>query len=221
MTRLNRIAILAVIGLAAVAQADTITQSADQSIISGNSVSCNAGGIHTDNYYARGFFLSEDGISGPWNVSQVEFGVESAQSGNATLPVQVRLYDGFIVSGTTLTMGTLLGSFDSSVAVGSVFFHQVAVSGTVTSGLLGVEIFTPDGFANSDMFFIGSNNLGQTHPSYLRADDCGVTVLTDIGTLGFAGMHIVMNVTGAPVPEPATMALAALALGAIARRRRK
>ncbi len=45
-------------------------------------------------------------------------------------------------------------------------------------------------------FFIGSNAVGQTAPSYLAAADCGVTEPTDTAAIGFPDMHIVMNVTG-------------------------
>ena len=74
---------------------------------------------------------------------------------------------------------------------------QIPVTGTDPAGSeLVVEIFTPDGQTAGHSFFIGSNNLGQTGPSYLLAADCGVTVPTPTGSIGFPGMHIVMNVTG-------------------------
>ena len=62
--------------------------------------------------------------------------------------------------------------------------------------MLVVEIFPPDGQTAGNSFFIGSNNLGQTAPSYLAAADCGVPEPTNTATIGFPDMHIVMNVTG-------------------------
>jgi len=44
--------------------------------------------------------------------------------------------------------------------------------------------------------FIGSNDAGQSAPSYLRSASCGLVEPTDTADIGFPGMHIVMNVTG-------------------------
>ena len=59
-----------------------------------------------------------------------------------------------------------------------------------------VEIFTPDGQTAGHTFFIGSNNLGETGPSYILSADCAITVPTPTSGIGFPGMQIVMNVTG-------------------------
>ena len=56
--------------------------------------------------------------------------------------------------------------------------------------VLVVEVFTPNGQTAGNSFFIGSNALGQTAPSYLAAADCGVTEPTDTAAIGFPGMHI-------------------------------
>jgi hypothetical protein len=59
-----------------------------------------------------------------------------------------------------------------------------------------VEVFTPDGQAAGNGFFIGSNNLGQSGLSYILAPDCGVLTPTPTGDIGFPGMHIVLNAVG-------------------------
>ncbi|RLE27116.1 MAG: hypothetical protein DRJ61_17770 [Acidobacteria bacterium] len=116
----------------------TITHSATQSIVSGNSVSCNASGLHADNSYLRRFDLLAFGITG----SIVDPAVD----------------------------------------------HLV------------VEVFTPDGQATGESFYIGSNADGQTGPSYIAAASCGITEPTDTAAIGFPDMHIVMNVTGDVLP---------------------
>ncbi|NUM43460.1 MAG: carboxypeptidase regulatory-like domain-containing protein, partial [Anaerolineales bacterium] len=56
----------------------TITHSATQNITALNSVSCNAGGLHTDNSYLRHFTLADFGITDSFDVTEVSFGVEQA-----------------------------------------------------------------------------------------------------------------------------------------------
>ena len=41
-----------------------------------------------------------------------------------------------------------------------------------------MEVFTPDGQATGNLFFIGSNAAAETGPSYLSAADCGITTPT-------------------------------------------
>ena len=59
----------------------TITHSASQAITALNSVSCNAGGLHSDNSYYRVFDLSTFGIAGQFDVTAVQYGIEQATAG--------------------------------------------------------------------------------------------------------------------------------------------
>ena len=68
-----------------------------------------------------------------------------------------------------------------------------------------VEVFTPNGQAAGNFFFIGSNAAGQTGPSYLAAQTCGINEPATTATIGYPGMHIVMNVTGTTGAEPNTV----------------
>lgn len=173
----------------------TITHSASQAITALNSVSCNAGGLHSDNSYYRVFDLSTFGIAGQFDVTAVQYGIEQATAGAATQPVQVNLYT---LNGTfTLANLTPIGSTTDNISDQSGTIFTSLVSGSVpANGVLVVEVFTPDGQTAGHSFFIGSNAAGQTGPSYLRAADCGVTQPTATGTIGFPNMHIVMNVIG-------------------------
>ena len=56
----------------------TITQSVTNNIVQFNSVSCNAGGLHTDNSYLRVFDLMSYGVTDDFDVTEVETGVEQA-----------------------------------------------------------------------------------------------------------------------------------------------
>lgn len=178
----------------------TITESVDPAtIVTGNSVSCNNGGLHSDNSYFRCFTLSDFGITNNFTVSSVQIGVEQATSGSGgTQPVSCRLY----TSSQPFPNGypgslTQIGSIDDNVPDQSLSLYTFNVSGVAPAGSrLVVEIFTPDGQTAGNSFFIGSNSAGETAPSYLLATDCSVTVPTPTGDIGFPNMQIVMSVTG-------------------------
>lgn len=175
----------------------TITHSASQSILSGNSVSCNAGGLHADNSYIRRFDLGAFGITGNFDVVEVSFGIELAAGSGGSQPVTVNLYtwdpvDPFTFANFSL-IGTATGQVPDQVETVAVF--PVAATAPAGSTLV-VELFTPDGQTAGNSLFVGSNNLGQTDATFLAAADCGVTEPTDTAVLGFPDMHWVLNVTG-------------------------
>lgn len=188
----------------------TITHSTSQTIVTGNSVSCNAGGLHTNNSYWRAFNLPSFGISGPYTVTDVSIGVEQATSTSASQQVTCNLY----TSSQVFPAGfpgslTLIGTSTVDVTPQTLTILNIPVSGLAPAGSeLVVEIFTPDGQTLGNGFFIGSNSLGETGPSYISATDCGISAPTATSAIGFPQMQIVMNVTGndgAPCPVgPAT-----------------
>ncbi len=183
----------------------TITHSASQAIVTGNSVACNAGGLHTDNSYLRQFDLSAFGISAVFNVTQVEVGVEQAVGAGGSQPLTVNLYTKINPAGA-LTWANLspIGTASATVTDQSLTLLTVPVAGAAPAGsVLVVEVFTPNGQTAGNSFFVGSNAAGQTAPSYLAAAGCGVTEPTDTAAIGFPGMHIVMNVTGDTTAAPA------------------
>ncbi len=179
----------------------TITHSATQNITTGNSVSCNAGGLHTNNSYVRQFTLADFGITDPFDVTEVSFGVEQATGATGTQPVTVNLYTWNPSDPFTFANFTLVGTADAAVPDQTLSVYTVPVTGSIPAGgTLVVEVFTPEGQTAGNSFFIGSNADGQTSPSYLAAADCGITNPTDTAAIGFPNMMIVMNVTGEIVP---------------------
>jgi hypothetical protein len=178
----------------------TITHSQSQTIVADNSVACiNAAAQHTDNAYLREFTLTNFAINGPFAVSSVEFGVELAQAGSgSSQPVEVWLYRKTNPSGP-LTYGnlTIIATASVNIPNQSLERYTVPIAGTAPAGsVLVVELYTPNGQGSGHMFFIGSNESGQTGPSYIAAPDCDIDEPTNIANIGFPNMHIVMNVTG-------------------------
>jgi hypothetical protein len=194
-----------------------ISHSTTQTITALNSVSCNNGsGIHTINSYYRVFNLpGEFGITAPIEIDALSFGVEEAMGGTGSQLVIVRLYT---LSGPFILANlTQLGSENLNVpnsATGTIFTAtfdpEIMVPANST---LVAEVYTPDGTANNNRFFIGSNPDPETAPSYIRAPACNITQPTTTAAIGAPDMHIVLNVsaelilptpTNTPIPPTAT-----------------
>jgi hypothetical protein len=180
----------------------TITQNSDTSTItSGNSVACNNGVSHTENRYFRRFNLDGvHGLTNKFSIESVDIGIEQAIGSTGSQPLEVRLYA--IANGDPLILTNLhlTGSASFSQPNANLTVQNFPVSGTInplTDDLV-VELFTPDGQTLINSFFIGSNALGQSAPSYIVAPDCGVSEITDTASIGFPNMHIVMVVNILP-----------------------
>ena len=174
-----------------------LTQSSSTAITGGNSVSCNAGGLHTDNSYWRAYNLAPLGLPSALTVNTVTFGIELAAGG--AQPVTVNIYSqnaGPAFPGGTRT---LLGSQAASVPNQTLSLFTVTFATPVvvpSNAVMIVELFTPSGQATGRSFFVGSNAAAQTGPSYLSAVACGVATPTDVAVIGFPNMHIILNVAG-------------------------
>ncbi len=185
----------------------TITQSTSTTVTTGASVSCNASGLHTDNSYYRGMTLSTfPALTLPqFLVQQVTIGVEQANAAGTgtTQPLMLRTWSATAnpISGAPDPPGATQTSTDAFQVADqtlSLLPLTIATQPTylVASGILAVEIFTPNGQTAGHSFFIGSNGLGQSGPSYLKSLPCGVGNITDTAAIGFPNMHIVMSVLG-------------------------
>ncbi len=176
---------------------EILTRSTSQAITAANSVSCNAGGLHTDNSYFRAFSLAS--FPQGFDVCAVEFGVETAAGAGGTQPVTLRVFSntGAAFPGGTRTLITEQAISLANQAA-TVFSQALAASLPAGTNELVFEVFTPNGQVAGHSFFIGSNGAGETGPSFLQATDCGVASPTATSAIGFPQMQIVMNILGDP-----------------------
>ncbi len=178
-----------------------ITQSADsETIIAQNSIMCGSGGLHTENSYYRVFDLDAEGIGCDFDITSVDVGIELAQAGGDTgaQPMTVALHtlDGDLQSANLTTVA----SVDIDVADQANTVLEVPIAARVSAAeLLVVEVMIPNGQGAGHSFFIGSNNAGQSGPSFIRAPDCGVGEPGDAANLGFPNMHLVLDIHGSGV----------------------
>jgi len=179
-----------------------LTQSTDPNTITPfNSISCNNPSGHADNSYYRVFDLDGEGLTEPLLVENVNFGIEGIVGGSQ--PVSVILHtleagDTFVVANLT-EIGRVDTTADTAPEFVDVPFSTSAISPDQD---LVVEIFTPNGQDDGFFFFIGSNNLGESAPSFIRSEPCGITEPTATSNVGpgFPGMNIVMTVSGSLQP---------------------
>lgn len=186
----------------------SITQSTNATTVAAaNSVSCNGGApnfSHTDNSYFRAFTLSA--FNPPLDqlqfmVQSVTIGIEAANAAGVgtTQPVTIRIHSSTTNPPTNASL-TLLSTETVQVADQVATLLTIPLTTqpvfTVATEILVVEIFTPSGQVAGHSFFIGSNALGQSGPSFIRAASCGVAEITDLASISFSDMHIVMTVNG-------------------------
>ena len=204
---IRRTALAATIAtLPTTALAQTIcTQSLDNVTITAGSIACvnQATNTHVDNSYLRRYSLASQCMSTPGSsIAAVHFGIENATAGAAGAGqqmVNVRLYS--IDPMATLTFANMSMLIDEPVMVPdqalAIFTAPLSMPVFVPAGDdLVVELFTPDGSTNGNVFFIGSNAAGQTDPGYIAAPGCGANEPTDLAAVGsgFPNMHIVLDV---------------------------
>ncbi|WP_275002234.1 carboxypeptidase regulatory-like domain-containing protein [Promicromonospora iranensis] len=171
--------------------ATTITHSASQEITELSSASCGGLAGTTENHFFRTFTLSDFGIDGDFEVSDVSFGVEKATA--QTLTVNLYTLDGAL----TFANLTSIGTAQASIPASTLTMVSVPVTGEVPAGAtLVVEVVSPNQQSNGGVFYIGSNAAGQSAPSYLSATDCALPEPATTDSIGWPDMHIVMNVSG-------------------------
>ncbi|MEM9378503.1 MAG: hypothetical protein AAGB93_01045 [Planctomycetota bacterium] len=187
----------------AAAQMGTCTQSTDNmQIIAQNSVACVQNGppqVHVDNSYWRRYDAQANCGSAGLNINAVTFGIEAAQSGpngNGEQPANVRIYT--IASGDPLLIANLTQVADEPIMifdqVQALFTAPLSSQVVIPPGFdCVVELFLPDGVVDENIFFIGSNDLGESAPSYLSAAGCGITEPTTTTQIGFPTMGIILD----------------------------
>lgn len=187
----------------------TLSESNSATIGTGVSRACaNSFGVTAENSYYRAFKLSDFGINSAFNVTSVQFAVESAVAEVGTSQnayVRIYNYTG-AVGGTTLDTASMSQLANQLTAIPN------TTSGTVTSnvtatipagGSLVAEIFVPDSDPDGDTYgnelYMGANTSGETKPSYIRAPDCGSSTPSSFDSLGL-DVDLVITVSGTYLP---------------------
>lgn len=189
-----------------------ITQSNDPATVeAATGVACTDQVTIADNHFLRRFFLNADhGILVQYNVTSVDFGVESATGTNAL--VNMDLYS--IANGAAFTFAnmTQIGTTSRVLPDGtSLSIENFVVSGSIVDPAatdLVVDMFWPD--SDTWLGFPGANTSGETQPSYIASVACGLPDPASYASIGFPTVALVVTVNGdeqvvpTPTPPPAT-----------------
>lgn len=195
---------LAVFSMAFVSNAqEDITHSASTDIVAG-SVACGNGGITSDNVYYRAFNLNDFGITTDWEVTNVQLGWETVSGVPGGYPAVITIWENdpaFPFPDTTPTMiAEIPVNLDDAMTGLLVDFP---ITGAIVAA--DTELIVSIGWASDVIddggngvasIFIGSNPAGQTGPTYISSNGCGLVAPGDIADIGFPDMHLVMTVTG-------------------------
>jgi hypothetical protein len=189
----------------------TITHSLSQEIVAGNSTACfdDKTGFTRENTYWRAFDMNTFTGGQAYDISSISFGVEQSSGNGLGQDLDVVLWTN---NGAPFPGGTLepLAIFFLTIINDSSFMVEIPLDQTtVPAGTLELvmEVSSPNGVDQGNIFLIGSNSAGQTGPSYIQAADCGWPDPVDLASIGFPDMHMVFNVDGScaggtPTPTP-------------------
>jgi hypothetical protein len=171
-----------------------LTQNSDLTISDGG-IACAAGGVTTENWYARSYDLSQGDTAGQdILISCVQYGVQNT---GGQVPSKVAVYldtDGGPPVAPGIDMD-LLGERDT-IGVAAVFDMQraafdPAICVPADSVIVVTLYFDP----SSDGFATFSGNLVPADgPTYIMSASCGLTEFTDLAAIGFPDNHWVQMV---------------------------
>ena len=191
------------------AGAQTITLSHSQTIEPANTVSCSdpeTGAAVADNFYFRFFDLGDFDITEDYDISTVEFGIQSLTNlVDGTYPITVKLYAttdteaNFPANYAELTNMMLLATETYVVPDQELTIYEGAIEATVPAGSdLIVEISYEADDTLQTAVTLGSNNDGQDGPTYIMSpgEGCDLNESTPTAGINFPDVHLVLNVVG-------------------------
>lgn len=163
-----------------------LTQSTSNVPVAGGGIACNVGG---DNTFYRVYDLPALGYSQAMNLEAIKF---SVQESGTPLNVVVNAYT---LSGSLLNENlTLLGSTTVPITTDPLTDYSADMGGlAVPAGsVLVVSYSVPSNF--TFVFNPGANPAGQSGPSYISTNDCGIPQPTDLAAIGFPSVHVILDV---------------------------
>ncbi len=166
-------------------------------------------GETSENSFYRRFYLSEHDAAASATVSAVTIALRDGDAGaNAALPITVNLYTipaSTPVDTIPLAALTPIGTTTQNVSVpegNEPTNFTIPVTGTIadtTASNLVVEWTNGPGAQSLPSFYPANNEAAETHPSFIRAPECGGTAPATFASIGFPSA-LIMIVEGSGLP---------------------
>ncbi|PID87876.1 MAG: hypothetical protein CSB06_03015 [Bacteroidia bacterium] len=188
--------------------AQRLSHTSNDQILEDISVSCNEKGVHFQNSYYRVFDLTNSfKIETDWLLESVEFAVLKAQSGKQTgQQAKLILYVMSSYQSPRLLQDSLIQLTDTiDVTIedsDSGTLKKVSMPSPlkISQGkVLVVELLIPDGQAEGNILFLGGNTFPEKDVAYIKAEECSLPEPAPLSVIGFADVHLILNVYGSPL----------------------
>ena len=173
----------------------SLTQSTSMDVVPLSGVACPGG----DNFLYRVFDLTAMGVTEPFTVTSIDFGIETSTPRPSTVTLYT-LSGPFVVANLTQVAQV---PFAITGQVGVVV--NVPISHTFQPTDVMVVEWAYDNAGGGATFF-GGNGLGQTAPTYVRSIFCSLPEPADLATIGFPDSHWALTVNGAAGGPPVVTA---------------
>ena len=178
---------------------DTVTHNNSDVVVDGLGLTCQSGGITTDNAFYGVFDLPGDfGISDDWMVDTVEFGIDEVLNAPGdSYPITINIWttDGTFPTGTLTLIGGAQFTMTSADAL-TVKSVDLSGEGIVVPGgsVMVVQMEVQDDTQTG--FRLGASDIAANDDSWIQSEPCGLTDPDTYANLGFGDRWHILSVIG-------------------------
>ncbi|GGG59258.1 T9SS type A sorting domain-containing protein [Bizionia arctica] len=171
----------------------TLSNNVGSTIIPGASVSCPGG----DNHFARQFTLADFGVTGEFQLTSGEFGIETINGIERNITVNVYSSDGnFPTSLPGALLGTQVVNVPATTPAASVISYSFTTPITLATTETYIVVELVQGVTDATALYIGAT-AEQTSIAYLKSDACSLDTYGNPADLGdFPGAFFYIVVSG-------------------------
>ena len=136
--------------------------------------------------YLRVFDLANEfGITADWTITSVSFGTEVSETGDITINL-------YTANNIDPTVAILTNIYTGSEATADLEISEHTLTAPVTVPAGSIVVMELAEVADGIVYRVGSNDQGQTAPSWLDSETCGAGTVEGFGFTN----HYIMSVTG-------------------------